>query len=68
MGHESRQGPTPKMLEIYYKSMFLFSGDLSQGILGPFNQRSQDDAGLIHELAHQWEHLRPWESRVLGNG
>ncbi len=46
-GHESRQGPTPKMLEKYYTMMFMFTGDLNLSILGPFDQRSQDDVGII---------------------
>lgn len=46
-GKESRQGPTPKMLEKYYTMMFMFSGDLNLSVLGPFDQRSQDDVGVI---------------------
>jgi hypothetical protein len=43
----SRQGPTAEMLETYYAIMLFLSGDLSRGVLGPFNDRSQDDAGIV---------------------
>jgi hypothetical protein len=43
----SRQGPTVEMLDAYYPWMLLLSGDLEQGILGPYAQHSQNDAGTI---------------------
>jgi hypothetical protein len=46
-GKESRQGPTPDMLDTYYKFILLLSGDLNSGVLGPFAQRSQDDVTLL---------------------
>jgi hypothetical protein len=46
-GKESRQGPTPDMLDTYYKFMFMMSGDLNSGVLGPFDNRSQDDITLL---------------------
>jgi hypothetical protein len=49
-GMESKQGPTPDMLRAYYKAIFLFSGDLSSGVLGPAVDRSQDDIGIIQDF------------------
>jgi len=46
-GKESRMGPTQEMLNAYYKLLFLASGDVNSRILGPFEDRSQNDVGLI---------------------
>ena len=43
----SRQGPTPEMLNAYYTMMLFLTGDLNSGILGPYTNRSQNDAGLL---------------------
>jgi hypothetical protein len=43
----SRQGPTPEMLNTYYTFMLWLSGDLNSGVLGPYSNRSQNDAGII---------------------
>jgi hypothetical protein len=43
----SRQGPTPEMLETYYKLILLLSGDLNSGVLGAFKNRSQNDIALL---------------------
>jgi hypothetical protein len=43
----SRAGPTPEMLETYYKLILLLSGDLNSGVLGGFKNRSQDDIALL---------------------
>ena len=45
-GYRSHQGATPDQLA-YYKMIFIMSGDLNSGILGPFPNRSQDDCGLL---------------------
>lgn len=46
-GKESRQGPTPDMLDAYYRFIFMMTGDLNSGILGPFSNKSQDDVGIL---------------------
>ncbi len=43
----SRQGPTPEMLAAYYSMVLFLSGDLNNGVLGPFTNRSQNDVGLL---------------------
>jgi hypothetical protein len=43
----SKAGPTPEMLAAYYKLMLYLSGDLNSGVLGPYRNKSQNDAGLI---------------------
>ena len=43
----SKQGPTPEMLNAYYTMMLFLSGDLNSGVLGPYANRSQNDAGVI---------------------
>jgi hypothetical protein len=43
----SRAGPTPEMLETYYRLILLLSGDLNSGVLGAFKNRSQDDIALL---------------------
>ena len=45
-GYRSQQGATPDQLN-YYKMIFIMSGDLNSGILGPFPNRSQNDCGLL---------------------
>jgi hypothetical protein len=42
----SRQGPTPEMLNLYTMILYL-SGDLNSGVLGPYSNRSANDAGLL---------------------
>jgi hypothetical protein len=42
-------GPTPEMMATFYKVVFLMSGDLNSGILGPFLNKSQDDTRLLQE-------------------
>jgi hypothetical protein len=43
----NRSGPTPGMLNQFYTMMLYLSGDLNSGVLGPYNNRSQNDAGII---------------------
>jgi hypothetical protein len=43
----ARIGPTPAMLNAYYTMIMLLSGDLNTGVLGPFRDRSSNDAGLL---------------------
>ena len=43
----SRQGPTLEMLNAYYRLILLLTGDLNAGTLGPFSNRSQNDAGIL---------------------
>jgi hypothetical protein len=45
----SRQGPTPEMLDAHYRMMLYLTGDLDNGILGPYSNRSQNDAGILIE-------------------
>src|SRR5206468_3230241 len=46
-GRESRQGPTPEMLRLYYLDVAILTGDLHAGIFGPLADRSQNDIALL---------------------
>ncbi len=43
----ARMAPTPEMLDAYYKVLIILSGDLNSGVIGPFDDRSQDDVTLL---------------------
>jgi len=43
----AKLGPTPEMMSVFYTMMYLFSGDLNSGVMGPFDNKTQDDCGLI---------------------
>jgi hypothetical protein len=43
----SRQGPTPEMLNTFYTMMLFLTGDLNSGILGPYTNKSNNDAGIL---------------------
>jgi hypothetical protein len=43
----SRQGPTPEMLRTFYTMILYLSGDLNSGVMGPFTNKSQNDAGIV---------------------
>jgi hypothetical protein len=45
----SWQGPTKAMLTAYYKLVMIESGDLNSGILGQFNDRSQNDIKFLED-------------------
>jgi hypothetical protein len=49
-GRESRQGPTPEMLRAYYRMVTILTGDLNAGILGPYQNRSQNDIALLSDF------------------
>jgi hypothetical protein len=48
-GLRSLQGPTSEMLDTYYPLVLFLSGDLNEGILGPYRNRSADDAHMIRD-------------------
>jgi hypothetical protein len=52
-GREARSGPTPEMLRAYYRMVAILSGDLNSGILGPFDNRSQNDIALLNDYLTQ---------------
>ena len=69
LGMDSKQGPTPAMLRAYYSSIFLFSGDLSSGVLGPLVDRPQDDVQIIKDFLESY--ANPDDPRlifVMGSG
>jgi hypothetical protein len=43
----ARQGPTPEMLNTFYTMILFLSGDLNSGILGPYTNKSNNDAGIL---------------------
>jgi hypothetical protein len=45
----SFQGPTPAMLDRFYNLILWLSGDLNSGVMGPFSDKSQNDAGIPYE-------------------
>ena len=46
----SFQGPSLGMLEAYYSVILLLSGDLNSGILGPFNNFSNNDTKMLQDF------------------
>ena len=65
----SRQGPTPAMLRACYKILFLLTGDLSSGILGPYADVSQNDVALLEDfMAYGANSLAPRGVWVMGDG
>lgn len=50
LGKEARNAPTSLMLETYYKVLLILTGDLNSTIFGPFNDKSNDDVGIIEDF------------------
>jgi len=48
-GKWAKNAPTREMLEAYYRIIMILSGDLNSTIIGPFDDRSSDDTGLLNE-------------------
>jgi hypothetical protein len=48
--HWAKDAPTITMLEAYYRVLMILTGDLNSAILGPFNDKSQDDERIIREF------------------
>jgi hypothetical protein len=46
----ARNAPTVEMLAAYYRIVMILTGDLSATIIGPFDDRSADDAGILHQF------------------
>jgi hypothetical protein len=68
-GKFGRQGPTPEMLRTYYKLVYLMSGDLSAGILGPVVSRGNDDVGILEDfLSYGADYHQPRGLWVMGDG
>jgi hypothetical protein len=68
-GRESRQGPTPDMLRTYYRVVTMLTGDLNNGILGPFVNRSQNDIALLNDyLTQSAGSARPRGIFIQGDG
>jgi hypothetical protein len=64
----SRQGPTHQMLNLY-KAVLLLSGDLNEGILGPYAQHSQDDVGVLENWLQSGSPTQPDRALwVMGDG
>ncbi len=68
LGQESRQGPTPQMLSAYYRQLLIFTGDLHQWILGPFNDRSQDDVTILENFMLGADPAHPRGVFIEGEG
>jgi hypothetical protein len=43
----AKNAPTPEMLDAYYTLMLILTGDLNFAIFGPFENKSDDDVGII---------------------
>jgi hypothetical protein len=68
-GRESRQGPTPEMLRTYYRVVTMLTGDLNNGILGPFVNRTQNDIALLNDfLTQSAGSARPRGIFIQGDG
>lgn len=65
----SRQGPTGDMLRNFYRILFLMTGEVNDGALGPYWNRSQNDVGLLQDfLAVANGSPQPRGLWVMGNG
>jgi hypothetical protein len=67
-GKDSKLGPSPDMLAAYYRFVMLLSGPLSQGILGPYAERSGDDIGLLKNYLLTSTVPKPYGLLAGGNG
>jgi len=64
----SRQGPTPDMLGMYYRMLFMMTGDASDGILGPYWNRGQDDVRMLLDWLSISTPFNPRALWVMGTG
>jgi hypothetical protein len=64
----SRQGPTRDMLAAYYDMMLYLTGDLNSGILGPYSNRSQNDAGMLIQFLQIGTPASPQVFWAVGDG
>jgi len=46
----ARNAPTPEMLNTYYWLLILLTGDLNSNIIGPFDNKPANDAGIITDF------------------
>jgi hypothetical protein len=46
-GKYARNAPTPEMMEAYYRAVVLLTGDMSVGVLGPWNDAGSDENGML---------------------
>jgi hypothetical protein len=46
----STHGPTQEMLRAFYRFVLVQTGDLNTGVWGPFNNRSDNDWGLVNDF------------------
>ncbi|HEY2956037.1 MAG TPA: FlgD immunoglobulin-like domain containing protein [Candidatus Eisenbacteria bacterium] len=44
----AKNAPSPEMLGAYYRILMILTGDLNSTLIGPFDDRSQDDTGILH--------------------
>ena len=49
-GKHSTQGPTPEMLNYYYRTLVILAGDLGAGTLGPIVDQTDDDFTIISQF------------------
>ncbi len=67
-GKYARIAPTPEMLDVYYKVIVLLSGDLSRGVIGPFDDQSADDVTLLQNWLLASTLGAPRGLLILGDG
>lgn len=68
-GKQSMQAPTPEMLRTYYKMIYLFSGDLSTTVLGPYTDQGADDVSILENfLSYNADYVHPRGLWVMGDG
>ncbi|HKQ59537.1 MAG TPA: FlgD immunoglobulin-like domain containing protein [Candidatus Eisenbacteria bacterium] len=51
-GKQNLTGPTGKMLRTYYRSLFILTGDLGAGNMGPYVDKGDNDVGLLQDFAN----------------
>jgi len=68
-GKQSRQAPTPDMLQAYYKMLFIMSGDLNNQFFGRLTNRGQHDIQCVQTfLTYAANELTPRGLWASGNG
>jgi hypothetical protein len=51
-GKQNKNGPTGDMLRQYYRILFALTGDLNAGNIGPYNDKGDQDVGLLFDFVN----------------
>lgn len=67
-GKWDRNGPTRAMLDAYYLTALLATGDINSEGLGPYANNSSDDAGIVHDWLVGGSPFGPRGLWAIGDG